>query len=223
MRGGELSRTDIMETKQQPVENFRRIKPEKEMTVKELNEAVKYEWNKAAQEAKAQESSGAFKETGALKSDGTHREVLPKSDGVWEGERGDSLWISDADKIPEKSNPDGKTFGEILKSYNMEGIKFNKGEPDFSEVSKGEAHIAEFTDNRDKNFKQADEYIAEKRGCSPEEVKEWRKKNDYTWHERRDCETMDKVPSIIHNNVPHSGGISEKKREINMEEWLRNE
>lgn len=31
---------------------------------------------------------------------------------------------------------------------------------------------------------------------------------------------LDKVPSIVHNNVFHSGGISEKKKEINMEDWL---
>lgn len=145
---------------------------------------------------------------------------LPKSDGVWEGEKGDSKWIPDDEKIPGKANPEGKKWGEIKEDYDIDGVEFIGGEPDFTETARGEAHIDDFTDNRDKNFKQADEFEAERRGCTPDEVKEWRKENGYTWHERKDCETMDKVPSIVHNNVFHSGGISEKKKEINMEDWL---
>lgn len=145
---------------------------------------------------------------------------LPRSDGVWEGEKGDSKWIPDDEKIPGKANTDGKTWGEIKEDHDIDGIEFINGEPDFTEIARGEARIDEFTDNRDKNFKQADEYEAERRGCSPDDVKEWRKENGYTWHERKDCETMDKVPAIVHNNIFHSGGISEKKKEINMEDWL---
>lgn len=145
---------------------------------------------------------------------------LPKSDGAWEGDKGDSKWIPDDDKVPGKANPEGKTWADVKEEFDIEGIEFVQGEPDFTETARGEAHIDDFSDNRDKNFKQADEYEAERRGCSPDEVKEWRKENGYTWHERKDCETMDKVPSIVHNNVFHSGGISEKKKEISMEDWL---
>ena len=145
---------------------------------------------------------------------------LPKSDGAWEGEKGDSKWIPDDEKIPGKANPEGKTWAEIKADYDIDGVEYVQGEPDFTEIARGEAHIEDFSDNRDKNFKQADEYEAERRGCSPEDVKEWRKENGYTWHERKDCETMDKVPSIIHNNIFHSGGIFEKKKEISMEDWL---
>lgn len=145
---------------------------------------------------------------------------LPKSDGVWEGDKGNSKWIPDDEKVPGKANPEEKTWADVKKEYDIDDVEFVNGEPDFTETARGEAHIEDFSDNRDKNFKQADEYEAERRGCSPEEVKEWRKENGYTWHERKDCETMDKVPSIVHNNVFHSGGISEKKKEINMEDWL---
>ena len=145
---------------------------------------------------------------------------LPKSDGHWEGEKGDSLWVPDDDKIPGKANPENKSWGEIKDKYNIDGIEYNNGDPDFSDLSRGEAHVDEFTADRYKNFKQADEIEAEKRGCSPEDVKQWRQDNGYTWHERADCETMDKVPSIVHNNVVHSGGISEKKKEMNLEGWM---
>ena len=54
---------EVKEDKLQVVENFKNIKPEKEMTTKELNDAVMSEFNKASEEIKTegQESTG-FKE-----------------------------------------------------------------------------------------------------------------------------------------------------------------
>lgn len=63
---------------------------------------------------------------------------------------------------------------------------------------------------------QADEYEALKRRCQPKEVKEWRKNNGYTWYEKKDCETMDKVLSIGHNNIFHAVEIYEKKKLIRI-------
>lgn len=137
---------------------------------------------------------------------------LPKSNGKWEGGIGNSKWIPDDDKIAGKANPNKKSWKQIKKEFNIDGIVFVDGEPDFSVVSRAKAHIDDFSESRYKNFKQADEYIAKKRNCTPQEVKQWRKNNKYTWHEREDCKTMDKVPSIVHNNIPHSGGISVKKK-----------
>ncbi len=145
---------------------------------------------------------------------------IPKSDGHWDGEKGNSKWIPDDEKVPRKSNPEEKKWADVKKDFGLDGIAFKEGDPDFSLLARGEAHIDDFSDNRDSNFKQADEYEALKRGCQPEEVKEWRKDHGYTWHERKDCETMDKVPSIVHNNIFHAGGISEKKKEISMEGWF---
>ena len=85
------------------------------------------------------------------------------------------------------------------------------GRPDFSEISKGRVEIDDFSDNRRKNFVQADERLAEQKGCQPSEVRQWRMDNKYTWHEDADCKTMLKVPSEVHGNIPHDGGISEIK------------
>lgn len=137
----------------------------------------------------------------------------PIEHGSWEGERGNSNWIPEADYVPLKSNPEGKTWGEILKEFNIDSIPFKDGEPDFSEISKGDVKIEPFSENRDDNFDRADIELAKQRGCSPEEVAKWRKENGYTWHECKDMETMQKVPSIIHNNVSHRGGISEAKNQ----------
>lgn len=137
--------------------------------------------------------------------------------GRWEGERGDSLWRPDRDEIPARYNPEGKTWGQILDKYGIDGIEYRNGEPDFSPISKGTVEIDDFTDDRASNFSQADEVLAKQRGCSPEEVRNWRKENGYTWHECRDCKTMQKVPSEVHNNMDHSGGVSEYKKNYNNE------
>ena len=136
--------------------------------------------------------------------------------GHWEGERGNSKWFPNRDEIPKNplTNPDGLTWGQILDKYGIDGIEFKNGEPDFSPVAKGTVEIDHFTDNRygkGGNFDQACERLAEQRGCTKEEVKAWMKENKYTWHERYGCKTMDKVPTEIHGNIRHSGGISEAK------------
>ena len=136
--------------------------------------------------------------------------------GHWEGERGNSKWFPNRDEIPKNplTNPDGLTWGQILDKYGIDGIEFKNGEPDFSPVAKGTVEIDHFTDNRygkGGNFDQACEKLAEQRGCTKEEVKAWMKENKYTWHERSDRKTMDKVPTEIHGNIRHSGGISEAK------------
>lgn len=137
--------------------------------------------------------------------------------GSWDGFRGNSMWRPDREAIPTRYNPDGLTWGEILDKYGIEGIEYKDGDPDFSPVSKGEVEIDDFTDDRTSNFAQADEALAKQKGCSPEDVKKWREENGYTWHECRDCKTMQKVPREVHNNMDHSGGVSEYKKARNNE------
>lgn len=144
---------------------------------------------------------------------------LPVNNGIWEGEKGNSKWIPDDDYHPKLANPENKSWSDIKAEYDIEGIEYKGGEPDFECVSKGEVKIDEFTEQRYKNFTQADIKEAEKRGCSPSEVREWRQENNYTWHELDDCSSMQKVPSIVHNNMPHSGGISEIKKTSKEVDW----
>lgn len=132
--------------------------------------------------------------------------------GSWDGFRGNAMWRPDRKAIPSRYNPNGLTWGQILDKYGIEGTEYKDGDPDFSSISKSKVEIDDFTDQRPLNFLQADESLAKQRGCSPEEVKKWREENGYTWHECRDCKTMQKVPREIHNNMDHSGGVSEYKR-----------
>jgi len=136
----------------------------------------------------------------------------PRENGKWEGERGDSKWKPDPDYVPQKANPEGKPWSDILDKHDIDGITFKDGEPDFSEIGKGTVEIEDFSDSRSDNFDKADIALAEQRGCSPEEVADWRKENGYTWHECKDMKTIQKVPCEVHNNIPHSGGISEVKK-----------
>ncbi len=135
----------------------------------------------------------------------------PIENGTWDGDRGDSKWRPNGDFIPQKRNPENQTWDKILDKYDIDGIDFKDGEPDFDDISKGDVEIEGFSDSRDDNFDKADIKLAEQKGCSPEDVEKWRKSHGYTWHECKDMKTMQKVPSIVHNNVSHRGGISEKK------------
>ncbi len=134
------------------------------------------------------------------------------NNGQWDGERGNSNWYPDPDFVPGKANPEEKTWSEILNKHGIDHIHFKDGEPDFSEISKGIVEIEPFSDSRTDNFDKADIELAKQKGCTPEEVAKWRKENVYTWHECKDMKTMQKVSSEVHNNVPHSGGISEAKK-----------
>ena len=149
----------------------------------------------------------------------TRRSILPVEGhgGTWSGERGNSDWVPDGEYIPPDkhgTNPNQLSWKDILEKYEVDSIAFKDGEPDFSEVSRGTVEIEDFSPERDYNFSQADEELAKQKGCSPEDIKDWRKENKYTWHERNDCKTMDLVPTEIHGNIPHSGGISIAKAKL---------
>lgn len=135
----------------------------------------------------------------------------PLEHGAWEGARGNSKWVPESSYVPQKANPEGMSWSEIMELFGIDGIDFKNGEPTFDKISKGDVIIEGFSENRDDNFDQADIELAEQRGCSPQEVKNWRKENRYTWHECKDMETMQKVPSVIHSNVSHRGGVSYAK------------
>ena len=138
----------------------------------------------------------------------------PKENGKWTGERGDSIWYPDENFTPKKSNPEEKKWSEILEKHEINNINFKEGEPDFNCISKGTVEINNFSDDRSDNFDKADIELAKRHGCSPGEVEKWRKENGYTWHECKNMKTIQKVPSIIHNNISHRGGISEAKKGV---------
>ena len=135
--------------------------------------------------------------------------------GTWaEGVRGNGLWKPEGTAVPTRYNPEGKTWNNILRDNGMErnGVEYVKGSPDFNGSVKATVEIPNFTGNRPVNFAQADELWARQQGCSPRDAKILRTQNRWTWHECADCKTMQLVPSEVHANIDHSGGISAVKR-----------
>ena len=151
---------------------------------------------------------------------------IPLSGGSWSGELGNSKWKPDRKLVPKQPYGNKRSWAEILDKYNIDGIEFKNGEPDFTTVAEATVVIEEFSIQRDDNFRQADEVLAKKwskrhkygkyNWCA-EDIKKYRKKQKLSWHERSDMQTLDLVPQEIHANVPHSGGISKKKRAIAKE------
>lgn len=143
--------------------------------------------------------------------------LLPKNNGKWSGAEGNSKWIPDDNYVPgdrNGTNVHQKSWKQIKKEYNFDGIEFKNNEPDFSPVSKATVKIKNFTTDRDMNFAQADAALAKKWGWSADDVLRYRKGDvKYTWHELSDCKTMILVPTEVHGNISHSGGISKMKQE----------
>ena len=145
--------------------------------------------------------------------DGDYRRI-PANNGYWTGKEGNSEWRNNENYICSntQTNPEKLTWGEAAKKHDITGIQFKKGEPNFAEVSNGTVKIDNFSDNRNKNYVQADIKLAEQQGKTSEEVRAYRKENNLTWHERYDMKTMDLIPREIHGAIPHDGGIARYKK-----------
>lgn len=181
----------------------------------EIDDAISEQYNEYLDDDKAQEFEHKSAEEKETERQADLRNCpIEGNGGHWDGERGESKWMPEQDEVPQKSNPNSKTWGEIMDEHDIDGVDFHDGEPDFSELTKETVEIDDFSDDRSDNFDQADEAIAEKWGCDPNEVADWRKENKYTWHECRDCETMQLIPSEVHNNITHRGGVSRAKEGV---------
>ena len=141
----------------------------------------------------------------------------PRGDGQsgsWSGERGES-----------KYKPANKETQNELKRHGADGIEYKYGVPDFSTVAKESVPIKDMSDQRtgaDGNFAKADQACADrwnktneggKNDWTARDVSNWRAENKYTWHERNDRKTCDLVPTKVHEECRHLGGVSECKKE----------
>lgn len=134
--------------------------------------------------------------------------------GAWDGPRGESTFYP----------PNDSSISETLSKYGMDGVTYENGIPDFSDCSESTVEIDNMTENRAENFKQCDTKCAEqwnkegrdgRTNWTPNDVKEWRRENEYSWHERNDMETCDLVPTEVNDYFGHLGGVSEcKKRDL---------
>lgn len=132
------------------------------------------------------------------------------TDGVWEGEIGESKVVP--------NNPEIK---KSLKEFGIDGIEYKNGIPDFTPISAAIVRIPDMTEIRPKNFRQAYKACAiqwnkeakdGKTDWTQAYVESWRKENGYSWHEHNDMRTMYLVKSDIHLECKHLGGVSECKK-----------
>ena len=184
-------------------DNMREIKPDKPLSQNELKNKVAdvFEEARIKKEFNHDNCETTYEERCQRASDG---------DGVWKDKVGDSLFI-----------PNNEEAKEVLREKGQDGIRYIDGEPDLSKVAEATVKIDDMTANREKNFKQADEKLAEiwnqearnnKTDWKPRDAKNYRKDQKLSWHERCDTKTMDLVPRPIHEECKHIGGVAECKR-----------
>ena len=130
----------------------------------------------------------------------------------------------------------GKEFAEHMKeAYGTDIVNYSHREPDFTpfeheftnekinefmqqkygsewENSEGtsEGHVQlEHMDTKRNGgtFSQASDIIAERLGISREDVEDYMKSNNLTWHECGDRHTVRAIPSEINQAFGHTGGI----------------
>ena len=129
----------------------------------------------------------------------------PVNNGSWTGDRGESKFISELDGV-----------NDVLKKYDIDGIEYEDGIPDFSPVSEGEVIHPDMSIDRNKNFRVADELLAEQLGVSRKEITKLRKQGKFTWHELNDMKTMQLIPSILNSKFGHLGGVAEVKKLLGL-------
>lgn len=211
------NKPEVAEGQKTDITNFREIKPERDTSISDARSFV----------------DSLFKEPydspdGYYNSYEDRVKYTPSENsnrGEWTGERGESKFI------PSEETDEGKAAKEKLAELGKDGVDYEYAEPDFSECAEATVEIGDMTENRHDyqdaggnyrsgNFSQADAKCAEQWNTSQKDgksdwtaadVRDWRRENKCSWHERCDTKTMDLVPREIHEFFKHSGGVAECK------------
>lgn len=215
----EAKSPEVKETKQPQIENYKEIKPETNMSFHEIKDYWVNIFNSLLSDFHEGEHYISYEDR--INHTPTEHSGL----GEWEGERGESKFI------PSSETEAGRAAKDKLAEKGMNGIKYEKAEPDFSKCAEATVKIDNMNENRIDvvdaegntqrgNYFKADEKCAEqwnsiekdgKEDWSARDVFEWRHENKCTWHERCDTKTMDLVSQDIHKYFIHTGGVAECK------------
>lgn len=133
--------------------------------------------------------------------------------GIWNnGKRGNGEFV------PNKDTEEGIKVSKALEKYDLKGIIYRNGIPDFSNCSEEIVSIDNMTNNRYTNYEQANVKLADQWNklkidgrvdWTAREIESYRKENNLTWHECSDLKTCMLVNRTIHDFFIHSGGIFE--------------
>lgn len=138
---------------------------------------------------------------------------LPKN-GIWAGEKGNSRFF------PSKLNKDSKkSLEEIYEATNKTGIKYNKGIPDFRNVSEKSMHINGLNGENSNDFNLVyDKIIKDNisiRGQTfknRKEVINFLSKERLTIHHENGGNSVRIIDRDIHGIYRHTGGASELRK-----------
>lgn len=148
---------------------------------------------------------------------------IPKNDGHWTGEPGNSKWIPNPNHHPHKgiySNMNDKTWEQILKENNIDGVNFKNGEPNFDNLAKYETSV-DYNSLSDKIKEQllsekkersglhdyVYDKIAKEQGLTRERLIEIKERLNLVAHETSDGRVL-LVPREVHDNIIHEGGVA---------------
>ena len=140
---------------------------------------------------------------------------LSSKQGNWRGERAESDFVP-ADDVSQRE----------LAKHGTDCVQYKDAVPNFTPVSEATVSINEMTDDRYRNYSQADAKCAEqwnaegrdgKTDWTDRDVADWRTANGYTWHECCDMKTCNLVKTELHESCRHSGGVAEYKASHSME------
>ena len=213
---GEIKTNDLQEVKKPTLDGFRNILPLKNEKINDIRDFWAKEINSF---------SGFGGEFNSFEERLKYTPSEYNEDCEYVGPRGNSLLR------PLEKTEKGRAMVELLKEYDVEGITYKNGEPDFSKSAEATVKIDQMTENRQDyrndngqiesgNFSQADIKCAElwnkqkkdgRTDWTEEKVYDYRKENHLEWHERCDTKTMDLLRHEIHVFFKHSGGVYECK------------
>lgn len=126
---------------------------------------------------------------------------LPKSNGSWSGERGNSNWHS--------------TLSEVNEITEGEGIPFKEGKVDFSKWSKAEFEV-EGLNGTKADFQLIYEKMAKDLGFKNKTAaQKWLKDNKLTPHHHEGT-TIQIVPFKLNNKIPHIGAASKLRSTLTL-------
>jgi hypothetical protein len=133
-------------------------------------------------------------------------------EGWVNGERGHGDWD------PRKSGLNQEKIAKIESITGGKPVRFEEGYPQFSEYTykarspdgatvdaKVEIELSP-TGDRQADFNRARQAMKEKLGV--DDFHEDDLPGKWTWHHKEDGTTLELIPSELHNNVPHAGGVS---------------
>ena len=152
--------------------------------------------------------------------------MLPKRNGQWEGEEGNSKWIPDEDALVtwrKGGETHTEAYRDIMDRYGFDGIDYFNKEPNFKPYEDPfiqHVELESFSGERTGSggtYTMAGEAAAKRLSqetgeeWTPQRVQDYMSAHGLTWHECADRKTVRAIPTEINAAFKHSGGISAER------------